>query len=430
MRPTFLKNILIVAAATWTTNVCQAGAWDWASQVNLSSVWSDNPALIPDSRDPQSTFRMLGAFSAKVLYASPTSTLRFEPRVTRDYYPDKDLEDLQSTDFFLPGSYRYTRPTTNWSLGWNLSRQIVLSDEGTLSQDPDTNRLNVDDRVYRASLAPTVRWNLSEKDQIMLSINAGVTRYERELTSRADGDSYGGMLSYNRAITQRQNLGFSATSSNFESEFTNFIALPPTFTTTGLGNVQNTGDRTAFTADYGFDFSENSKFFINFGLQKSNSTNLITDLESDAQSESSFAFESTTYKFGYQKGLQRGDFTIAGSRTIQPSVNGQPQDRYDLNFVGQYDLTPRLNTKLRVVLFQQQNIILSATEGELNKKIHSLFANLRGAWRLTAKWSVIGGYTFRYRTDDRTINADEGRIARSNTVALGVGYSFKKSKIR
>jgi opacity protein-like surface antigen len=425
-----LKNsaaTILLLFCTCYQNVL-ASNWEWGSDFGLAAAWNDNPAL---SVRQTSTFRMVAIYNGEFSRLTPNSTLNFRPRVTRDYYPDKQFKDLQSTDFFLPGSYTLGRQRTNWNLGYNLSRQSVLSDESTLQDDGDFSQLSADDTVYRASLAPGMLWTLSLKDQINIGLTASVTDYDLEFTRRADAKGLGITGSYSRVLTTRQSIGVSASSTEFESENKTFLpTFPPTDPATAfLARIDNDSNSESFTFDYKFQISPTSLLKLNFGLQKTGTDNSVINLETGLPIDSGLgntSFESTKYNVEYQKNTERGKFNIQLARRVTPATNGQPQDRYEIRFIGETKLSQRLAGKWRFLASEQQNIILAETEGTLNRKNRFATAELGLSWAFTRKWSIRGNYRYRYRDRDQGINSDETTTANSNAISVSVNYKWKK----
>ena len=426
-----LKSIIAIALAS--SLYCQqsmAGNWEWGTNLGLSSNWNDNPGLADNDLNPESTFRMLGSYNAEFVRLGRNNTFEFKPRITRDYYPDERFKDLESTDLFFPGSIRLRRPTTNWNLGYNLSRQNVLSDESTVTQSEVTS-LNADDTLYRASLSPGVSWIVSPKDQIAINASLSVNDYELKNTGRADG--YGGAVnaSYSRTVTERHSLGFTASYSSFESERSVFVAtddVPPVILTL---QTDNTSSSESLTADYGYQLSPTSAFNVQFGAQESNSENTNTIVETGQPIQfgpAKTSFKSTTYNIGYKKTTKRGGFNLNASRRVTPATNGQPQDRYDVRFNGDIDLSARLGATWRINVSQQQNIILAATEGELNRETRILVSDFTLNWSINRQWNANLGYGFRHRDRQKTINDPDGAKATSNRISLGVTYVLKRIK--
>jgi len=425
----------LLITAVYPFNVAVAGNWEWGSRISLNANWSDNPALADDNRDPDSTFRMLASYSGQFERLSPSNNFRIEPRITRDYYPDEEFKKLESTDIFLPGGYRHTRRRTAWNLGYNLSRQNVLSDETTVSEDDGTNRLNADDLVYRASLSPSMNWQVSERDQLLIGLSANATKFDKDFTNRSDTVGTSISSTYTRQLTERQSFGFTGFIVSSEAERLNLVIQNPFVCNSNIAIetciIATDSDNTSFTLDYGYNISPTSRISIKGGFQGTETTTSGTVEATGEQVKlDPFKFESTTYDIGYNKITERGDFNITASRRVQPNTNGQPQDRYDLRFIGDTKLSEKLNFDWNFFIWQQQAIALRAISEEVDEEIKrkTLFfsGTLQLNWALTRKWRLSGRYRYRQRDRDADINSDEQNKATSNQLYFGVSYIWKQ----
>lgn len=424
------------SAILFVASTAFAASWDWGSRVGLNAAWADNPALIADERNPTSTFRMLAIYDGDIVRLTPSSTLQIDPKITRDYYPDKKQQALESTDLFLPGRYRVSGQRTNGFLSWNLSRQNVLSDETTVSEDQDFTDLNADDTVYRASVSPGISWLVSETDQLTLNFGILATKYSLPLTNRAD--SIGGLssFSYSKSLTERHSLGFSASYNAIESDNTNFrtFFLDPITPIRVLTERITNAESTSATIDYSYKLSATSTIGLKAGLQSSTTKTKSTILDTNPPTplpEFEQTFESSTYDINYRKVLERGTYTIRASRRVSANVAGQPQDRYDIAFSGNLDFTSKLSTDWRLIAWQQQNII-AAEAGVSAGKTRYFGADVRFNWQYSRRWSVTGryGYQYRERPDRIFNNRIEDGTATGSRVFLGMSYRFKQFQRR
>jgi hypothetical protein len=412
-----------VLSYAWCQNAV-ADNWEWGSAFGLSSNWNDNATL--SAFNAISTFRWLITYNGEFSRLSPNSVLSFRPRITQDFYPDKDKKDLQSLDFFLPGSYRLSRQRTSWNLGYNLSRQSVLSDETTLDNG-GINQLNADDQVYRASLSPNLSWNVSLKDQLLLGFSVNATEYTLKDTNRADSLAGGLNTSYLRNITERQTVGFTASYFEYKSDNTRLVLLdnPPNPPAVIEIEVINKSNSSTLTLDYSLKTSITSSLNVSFGLQNSEVTNTVSETSTgQVISEATTPFKSTTYNISFRKALEQGGFNINLGRSVSPAANGQPQDNYRITLSGDAKLTEKLTGKLVLRASQQEAIVLAATDGAFSRKNRNYNADLSLSWAYTRKWSISANYRFRFADRDAGLNSS-ATTAQSNSVSLGINYKWK-----
>jgi hypothetical protein len=426
--------VLILVITGCFQQIAFAGNWEWGSRFSGSANWNDNPALADDSRDPESTFRMVGIYIGRFERLASNNNFRIEPRITRDYYPDKKFKDLESTDIFLPGNFSYNRPRSGYNLGFNASQQSVLSDEATLAEDNGANQLNADDTVYRYNLSPSFNLSITEKDQFSLGVSLGQTDYKLDYTNRSDQTIGFLFFSYSRTLTERQTLGFSGNLAQSKAERINFAFQNPFFciALTPIANCTIKTDSSSdnFTLDYGYRWSPKTRLVAKVGLQKTDTETSGTAEDTGIQSSSNtFSFESTTYDIGIQRINEKGQYDIFISRKIQPNTNGQPQDRYEIRFIGDSDLTQKLSFDWNFLLWQQQAVAIAAINDELDRAINlkNLFFSgaLRLNWKLTRKWGLSGSYRYRQREREQALSDEPRNKATSNQVFFSVSYAWK-----
>ncbi len=440
-----------------------AGAWDWGADASINSNYNDNPTLRADD-DPrkQSTFRFLATYKMDIEQKSASSRFRFTPRVTRDYYPDEQFKALESTDFFLPGSASLIRPTTSWNLGFNASRQNVLSNETTIAEDGSTlSSFRADDIQYIFSLAPNVTWSMTPRDQLTLSASAAIVDFDLDYTGRSDYEVYSLNTSYRRSVTERQQLGFTGFVSRNESEGTNCRVnnnaanpTPPVtepctiFDTPSRVNAvnQNETDSNGFTVDYRYSWSETVSLVARIGLQSSDSVLTVNDADGNSivgeiillpdgrisgteVEEILSTFESTTYDISLDRKMERYEFTLGAQRRVRPSSLGTPQDRYQLVLDGKYRWTEKLTFIYNLIAWEQQSIFLSGVDNnELERKTRFFSGNFRLNWSFHRDWSVNGGYRYRYRDRDAGVNSLNTVTSTSNEFRIGFNYTFRNLK--
>jgi hypothetical protein len=425
---------------TFASQPASADKWNYGSRAGLNSDWNDNPALLNDNIDPQSTFRFLASYDGALERNDRNTTFSIKPRITRDYYPDRQFSNLETTDYFLPGSYAYRRPVTSWILSYNASRQSVLSNEETISQGAPAGTLQGDDTLTQLSLAPSVSWQVTEKDLLRLGANYGTNDYGLEFTGRSDTTSTGANFSYRRTLTERQAVGVSGVISSSNSDRRsraipveiNPPTDPPTFVFLE-GEIKTDSTSSYFTADYNYAVSQTSTLQISYGIQDS-TTETKAEINSTGQSRTfgSFNFNSTTYNVSYASEGPRGDYTISASRDVTLDItNGQPQDRYQIQLGGRYKLTNRLTGSMRLLAWEQQAVALEALDENdspvnISKKVTYASGEIRFDWNLTKKWYLNSRYEYRWRKTDQSFdNFNQNLTAVSNQLSIGISYVWK-----
>lgn len=429
---------LLAAAALSTAH---AAVWNYGTRVGLSSDWNDNPSLADDSFDNDSTFRFLATYDGDFERRDDNSILTFRPRVTRDYYPDSQFSNLETTDLFLPGSFNLQRPTRSWTLGFNAAQQSILSSEEVTSQGITVGLLQSNDKLTRLSLAPGLIWRLSERDELAFGLNYGLSDYDLEFTGRSDSTVVGGNTSYRRSLNERHTVGITALISSSDADRKARIPIPvdpptnpPTIDRIELGEVITDSSSSFITADYSYALSNTSSLNLSYGLQDA-TTETSTSINSTGESIStgSLDFSSTTYNVVYQTEGMRSKYSMAASRTVSLDItNGQPQDRDELRFEGEYEITERLLGSWRIIVWQQEAIALTTLDEndvpiDIRSKPKYADATARLSWTLTRKWRLTGAYQYRRRTNDQRFGDNNFNLkAVSNSISMGITYIWKE----
>lgn len=429
--------------AVVTPLTSHAETWNYGTRLGLSSEWNDNPALVDNALNPESTFRFLASYDGEFERQDYNTRFNLRPRVTTDYYPDSQFSNLQSTDYFLPGSFSYQRPTRVWTLGFNASQQSVLSSEASTSQGVTIGLLEGDDKLTQFSLSPSLTWQLSERDELLVGLSYGLSDYDLEFTNRTDSTSLGANISYRRSLNERNSIGITTFISSSDADRKVLVGLPLDAPVEIVEGTVNTDSSSNFiTADYRYALSTTSSLSISYGLQDA-TTESTTSTNSRGVSfgTGSLDFSSTTYDVGYQSEGPRSNYSITASRSVTLDItSGQPQDRDELTFEGEYEITERLLGGWRLIVWEQEAIALAAaddntllSEGTSKPRYADVRGNL--SWRLTRKWSLTGAYQYRWRSNDvRVPIIEDGSIvfrdqdlkATSSNISIGLTYLWKE----
>ncbi|MCP4832053.1 MAG: hypothetical protein GY886_07565 [Gammaproteobacteria bacterium] len=428
-----------------------ASAWDWGSKASVSSFYRENPTLQSDDREQPSLFSLLATYEMDITRTSGNSRFTLTPRVTRSFYPDKKNKDLENTGYYIIGRSQYIRQTITWGLSFSASQESVLSDDNSIAQDGSRN-FREDDIVHNFTLSPNFTWSITERDQFQLAFNAGVTNYDLDYTGRSDLENYSANAAYSHALSTRQKVGLSGYYSDSTAKGENcilnlnpFIPLPPPRFTPcdndglppGLVNAftKNKTNSLTLSFDYQFAVSSTSNLKIRYGLQQSDSTQQWRDANgntlianADGPSEEiATVYDSTSYNITFNKRMELYEFDLSARRSVQPSVEGTPQDKDQLTFNGKVKLSPRLTSELYINAWERESIFLASESNPTNfqRKTRYLQGNLSLSWLFTRKWGVSGTYTYRRRFQEKGL-VEPSRLATSNSLQLNLTYKFKE----
>jgi hypothetical protein len=430
----------IAFLVTGAISPVHAAVWNYGTQIGLSSDWNDNPALANDTVDTESTFRFLASYDGNFERRSYDKVLSFRPTVTTDYYTDSQFSNLQTTNFFLPGSFSIQRPTRQWALGFNASQQSVLSNEESISQGATASLLGSDDTVTQLSLSPGLTWIFSEQDEFSINLDYAITDYDLDFTDRTDSSTIAGVFSYRRSLNERNTLGMTALYSSSDADRKTRVPVevvpptdPPTFQIEE-GKIDVNSSSSFVTADYTYVVNEISSLRMSYGLQAA-TTDSVTSINSTGarRSTGELTFDSTTYNIEYSSEGPRSNFSIAAIRTVTLDItSGQPQDRDEARLRGNYSITNRLTGSWRIVYWQQEPvalIVLDENNTPINFRNEQKFVEAETglSWNLTTKWYLDGRYQYRQRTNDQTFgNRNLDLEAVSNNITIGIRYLWKE----
>lgn len=460
-----------------TSDYAHASAWDWDAKLSLGGNYNNNPTLNSDQTRTTELFRFIAAYQMEIERYSQGNSLTFSPRITRDYYPDRTKSDLESTDLFLRGNYNHINPTNSYGLSFNISRQNVLSSDTTVLEGSDrTNSFRADDILYSFGLSPRAIFDITQRDQLLLSANVNFRRFELDYSGRSDYDSAALSGSYSHQLDNKQKIGFSAFYNLGRSEGINcrtdtywlagnkylpFEATPPPISENcldpsldpGLFNDfildainENESDGLNLTLDYNINLSPTLAVRASVGIQNTSSTLTIKDANGstiliDGNTcdpniditvcqplfESTTDFSSTSYNFALTKKTEKTDYAVTASRSVSQSQLGTPQDRYNIRFNAKTQFTSRFNTDFNFRASRQQSIILAAedsSESELFRYYYQ--AQVKFSYSLQRQWSVSGSYRFQYRDNDRI--GGGSLTSQGSSVGLSMNYKFKRKK--
>jgi hypothetical protein len=419
-----------------------AAIWNYGTEVGLSADWNDNPALIDDNLDPDSTFRFLAVYDGEFERRDDNTILELSPRFTTDYYTDRTFSDLETTEYFLPGSFSYQQPTTVWSLGFNASQQSVLSSEESTSQGVTSDFLQSDDTLTQFSLSPGVNWRLSERDELLFNLSYSLNDYNLDFTNRTDSTTVGVNTSYRRSLNERHTVGITGFANSTDADRKARIRVPPTFEFEE-GKLDIDSSSNFITADYTYAVNETSSLRMSYGLQEA-TTETITRINSTGATSSTgeLTFSSTTYNIGYVREGPRSTYSITAVRSVTLDITtGQPQDRDQITFDGDYKFTERLSGGWELTTWQQEPLALvvldeNNQETRISSKPKYADAEVRLSYNITRKWFLTGRYEYRWRSNDQQfripdpdgniITLDQDLKATSSNITIGITYLWKE----
>jgi len=429
-----------------------ADAADWETEADLSTAlrYNDNPGFLADGQDPEGALACVSSAQAGFAYRTANSETLIQPKIQRIYYFDEDFSELNQTDYLFSASTNTLRRRFTWGVDFSYADRGILTAEDVDPDDPtqggDANFLAANDRVETLVVAPSINWQLTPRDRVSVTLNYQDSDFDRDFTLRSDFENYGGSITYDRQLTQRQSLGFLASRTNLDS--TRLVRVPvcdngelPVLLPIGLpdcppdnilvfptqlavADFVNDSKGTSLRLVYNFNFSEQLQLSAQIGRQN---TDIVSGLVLPVDDQlTQDQFRSTEYNVRLTNAGQRSNLLVNLSRIVQPTSFGQPADTVRLSTSFTYRLTRLMTLELTGVAFQQD--LRSAAIVQQNEFYRG---DLAIRWRLARNWSVISTYTYRYQKQDLTRFEGSALPVRSlldrrgNSGSLALRYRFR-----
>jgi hypothetical protein len=457
-------RLLQAAALLIVCNPAVGGAWDYGARVGISSNSNDNPTLRDDGEETDSLFKMVANYSMDIEWAEAGRSFALEPRVTRDYYPDRDKSELESTNFYIPGRFTFTGQRHSYGLNFDYREQNVLSSESAVLDSPDSNNFRADDTRTTYVLGINYNLILSPKDQLTLTGSYVNNDYDLDYTGRADSDGYTTLLNYNHSFSPRQRVGFGLTYATSDSEANDCLNQPPNsgvppnevlrqYPSPFLDpcrsdqvNIKrkNDSDNYSATFNYSVELTPTLSLSAKYGTRKSknstslrdaNGNNLILEtldtgtgiFTSEPINDGDTDSSGDTYDLSLQGTYERYDFNLGGTRRITPSQSGAPNNTTAISFAQGYEISEHLNVRLDLRGSERESVLRDGSSAP-SRKTRIIESHLRLNWRLNRSWSLGGSYRFTHREVDEAPGLGfEDRTASSNQLNLSINYIIKPS---
>ena len=418
-----------------------AGDLSADADVNVSYLYNDNPTQRAQNNTETSLFRF-GA-RATIDYITPMSSWQISPRVSRNYYTDRGLSNLENTNWYLDGKGKWN-PTERQSAGITMvySNLGILTDVlGDQDTDPgeggNTSRLRLDDTVQRLTVTPSWNYQLTLKDSIGIRATAAGTDYALDNTNRADNRSVGGGIDWFRAWTTRMGAGVGISVNKFESE----KFLPEPLESVGVKQRNNS---VGLNVSFNYRLTDRSAITGNYGLTKTDSENDVALFDPDTGDfiglvTNEFTTDNNVYALNYNRQGFRHNFKAGVTRFFVPASDGSESIRDTLRFGWSSRWTEKMSSNLNFTVFQQQAIFdeNACSDGDptcediqsiVKRKNYLGAINASTTWRVARPWYVSLVYSFRL-TRREPLNSNGNDTLRAKSNQIGVSFNYKWENI-
>ena len=360
-----------------------AQQWLFTPEVELGAHHVDNPRLTEQEETDAITGGLVDAGLA-MRRNTQTSSLLLRPRVAIHRYTDAADEDSEA--YFLDFNAETETERSHWDVQANYRQQQVFRGETTpadFDEGDIEDGVGIDDDVQTGTGRTFER-----RRRDLWRINPGVSFELTEVTSlRMD-------LSYLDVQYDQEQIGEATDYNNSRVEAGVAHALTPHSEISGFlfgerydaVNIDRQTDSIGARARYRQNISELSMFYIDVGVQ-----------ESQSESPANPALDRSKTAFLWSLGLDR-QFEITRwrvelGRRVTPSGSGSLVERDMLRAVMNHQFQPRWFLEIAAVALQTSRVAEDITGNERDY----LQGRATLAWQWTPSWTIEGGYSLTHQ---------------------------------
>lgn len=360
-----------------------AQQWLFTPQIEIGAHHVDNPRLAEQEETDAITGGLVDAGLA-MRRNTQTSSVLLRPRVAINRYADAADED--SEGYFLDFNAQTETERSNWDIRANYRQQQVFRGETTpagFEEGDIEDGVGLDDDVQTGTGRTFER-----RQRDLWRINPGVSFELTEVTSlRMD-------LSYLDVQYDQEQVGEATDYNNSRVEAGIAHELTPHSEISGIlfgerydaVNIDRQTDSIGARARYSQSVSEVSMFFIDIGVQESESESPVNP----ALDRSKTAF---LWNLGLDRQLEITRWRVELGRRVTPSGSGSLVERDMVRAVMNHQFKPRWFLELAAVALQTSRV----TEDIPGNERDYLQGRATLAWQWTPSWTVEGGYSLTHQ---------------------------------
>ncbi|MEJ0084192.1 MAG: hypothetical protein WDO72_00785 [Pseudomonadota bacterium] len=185
---------IVVTLIASAVSMAAAGAdWQFNPAVEAGYLYDDNYRLTAPGSEIDVQGALLDA-QLEILNLTPAGEFSFTPRVRSTYFPDAG--DVDTTDYFGTLNWQHRGQRVTSGVRADFAQQDVVNSEQPDADvdsglgDPvlgDSGRVLARNRRTRASLAPSVEFDLSARRALQFQANYTDIRFDREIDNAQVG---------------------------------------------------------------------------------------------------------------------------------------------------------------------------------------------------------------------------------------------------
>ncbi len=402
----FLKFSWLILFPFIITFSVKAAEWSVGANVNQNISYDDNVKMRENDKEESLIYSVSPVINlthkTDVSEISASASYGFEhffsgiSGLNRDRHTQK---------YGLKGHYVMTE-----RLGWGLSSDYSIAPGRDTADTGDGNGFFGESEKTLFSISPSVSYQLTEQDEIMLSGGYTDASYDIDNPNDIRGeDNFPSdyetifiSLGWSRSWSERFTTSIGASVSKYES-------------TRKFGNsLSTTSDSAELTVSLSYMLSEIWELYGEVGGR-------VTETEfnrgRNVDTNAGHVFDIGTIYTGENLTT---DFSI--SQSLMPSSQGQEEDQFKINLEMGYKITERLSTAF-VADYQERE----PTRGGSSEKRTNFSIQPSLSWRLNPDWTISTSYRYRYqeRPVDNLLGLRVAEEASSNLYMISLNYRWQ-----
>jgi hypothetical protein len=397
-------------------------AWEIRPIATAGVQYQTNPRMSRRFED-EATGTLLGARLPMSLFSDRTQMF-LEPRLVYSFYAEPDDEDLEDRDKYLAGRINRQMARTNYGVSGQYS-DVGLRTSEFESAGPDNPSGGTGDPSFLNTTQKRWHfdpyWTFQFTPLNSVSLNAGyndVTYSRTSVFTRFDYTSSYVTAAVEHIFNEKNKLSLNANASQFDS-------IEPN------SGLQNDSTTTGMSLIYSHALSGTLEASANLGWARTTSEITRQPILIDPEFGPICSFDFFTVipcsiksdasnfvgNLSLTKHTEKIQYDVSIGQTVSPNSNGSEVVRRTLSGYMTGDFTERLNGKLGLLIFDQDDVGDFSTR---ERQYLRLETTLR--WKFTRLWAIRGDYRFTYNADSSNLTGDQPS-ARNHLFFIGIVYS-------
>jgi hypothetical protein len=181
------RQLALAIAAALAGSQASAAAWEWNPTVEAGYLYDDNYRLATPGNEIDVQGPMVDA-ELELRTLTETGEFSFTPRVRATYFPDQT--ELDTVDYFADVNWLHRGQRIETHVRGEFAQQDIVNSEqpdvdagGDLGEPDfgDGGRVLVENRRMRASLRPSMSFELSPRRELLFDAGYTDVNYERQI---------------------------------------------------------------------------------------------------------------------------------------------------------------------------------------------------------------------------------------------------------